>query len=213
MIGASAGGIEALQQLARALPAGLPASLFVTVHFPEQASKCAPANPRPCGSIDGHACRRRCTDRACADLRRASGLPLGARARRDSSWREPKEHGNRPAIDPMFRSAALAFGRRVIGVVLTGTLDDGTLGLAAIKRCGGLAVVQDPADAAFSSMPRSAIDHVDVDRIVPIELARTDARRTGRRATARSAGASHSRSRGFALPGSRRASSAVTVPT
>jgi two-component system chemotaxis response regulator CheB len=68
----------------------------------------------------------------------------------------------------MFRTAAIAFGPRVIGVVLTGNLDDGTSGLAAIKRAGGLAVAQHPDDAAFPSMPRSAIEHVQIDRVVAI---------------------------------------------
>jgi two-component system chemotaxis response regulator CheB len=83
-------------------------------------------------------------------------------------WHGPREHHTRPAIDPLFRSAALSAGPRAIGVVLTGRLDDGSAGLQAIKDCGGLAVVQDPADAEDPAMPLAALSAVRVDHQVPL---------------------------------------------
>jgi two-component system chemotaxis response regulator CheB len=83
--------------------------------------------------------------------------------------RGAREHGHRPAIDPLFRSAAVAYKERAIGVILSGSLDDGTVGLVEMKRAGGLAVVQDPHDTEWSSMPASAIRHAQVDYIAPAD--------------------------------------------
>jgi two-component system chemotaxis response regulator CheB len=83
--------------------------------------------------------------------------------------RGPKEHHARPAIDPLFRSAALAHGAGVISVLLSGGLDDGVVGLQVIKQCGGIVVVQDPADAEEPSMPSQALARVDVDHCLPLD--------------------------------------------
>ena len=83
-------------------------------------------------------------------------------------WNGPKENRARPAVNPLFRSGAQAYGARVTGVILTGGLDDGTAGLAEIKRSGGIAIVQDPARAYCSSMPESALAHVEVDHVAPL---------------------------------------------
>ncbi len=82
--------------------------------------------------------------------------------------RGPRENRHRPSIDPLFRSAALAARENAIGVILSGTLDDGTSGLIAIKHCGGIAVVQEPSDAMYPGMPESAIENVEIDHITPI---------------------------------------------
>jgi len=168
VVGASAGGIEVLQQLAAALPRDLAASVFVTVHFPEHGVSVLPrilarAGPLPAlHAVDGEPIVHG----------RIYIAPPGFHLLLERSCmrlvRGPRENGNRPAIDPMFRSAAVTFGPRVIGVVLTGLLDDGTSGLAAIKRNGGTTVVQDPADALFPSMPQSAMEYVEVDHVSPI---------------------------------------------
>lgn len=173
VVGASAGGVEALRDIVRILPADLPASMFVTVHFPEGGKSVLPQILNRAGSLRaGHA-----TDGEAIEPRRIYVAPPDHHLLVHNGTirlsRGPRENGYRPAVDPMFRSAAVRFGPRVIGIVLSGNLDDGTSGLAAVKRHGGLALVQDPQDALFDSMPRSAIEHVRVDRVASAgEIAR-----------------------------------------
>jgi two-component system chemotaxis response regulator CheB len=168
VIGASAGGVEALRTIAAGLPAGLPAAVFVVLHMsPEGPGLLAPLlskyGPLPAvQASDGDPIEKGRIVVARPDHH------LMLQNSHVRVVRGPKENRARPAVDPLFRSAALEYGPRVIGVVLTGSLDDGAAGLAAIKGRGGLAVVQDPGDALFSSMPRSALLAVKADHVVPV---------------------------------------------
>src|SRR3954471_7113799 len=168
VVGASAGGVEALTELVAELPAGLPAALAVVLHVAPSGTSVLPAILNRAGQLsarparDGDAIEAGCIYVAPPDQHLVvDDGRLGLR-------HGPRENGHRPAIDPLFATAAETFGPRVIGVVLTGTLDDGSSGLAAIKHHGGVAVVQDPDDALFSGMPASAIARVAVDHVVPL---------------------------------------------
>jgi two-component system chemotaxis response regulator CheB len=177
VIGASAGGVEALTRLVSELPPDLPAALFVSLHFPRSSPSVLPRILGRAGAlpalhpVDGEPIRPGHIYVAPPDFH------LLIRPEVVRLVRGPTENGNRPAVDPMFRSAAVAYGPRVIGVVLTGNLDDGTGGLLAIKRRGGVGVAQDPEDAMFPSMPTSAIEHGAADYIVPLEQLSTLLRR------------------------------------
>lgn len=168
VIGASAGGADAVSTLLSQLPSDLRAACFVVIH--RQAES---------------------TSRLISILGRSSSLPV-RRARETATIyhsnvyvapadhhlilqpeqmrvvRGPKENRCRPAIDPLFRSAASAYGPRVIGILLTGYLDDGAAGLEAIKKLGGTAIVQDPEDARVPSMPTAALKRIDVDHCLPV---------------------------------------------
>lgn len=163
VIGASAGGVEALQEVVGSFPADLPAAVFVVVHMfprsrsllPEILSAAGPLSA--CHPKDGELIQPGRIYVAPPDHHLKLALDhihLGT---------GPKEQHQRPSINVTFRSAALAFAARVIGVVLTGQLDDGTAGLWDIKQRGGVAVVQNPEDASFPSMPLSALREVDAD--------------------------------------------------
>jgi two-component system chemotaxis response regulator CheB len=168
-IGASAGGIEALKSLVHGLPADLPVPIFVVLHLSADSPGLMPTILSRAGTL---VAKHPVEGEAMAPARIYVAPPdqhmLVDPAGRIRLSRGPKENRFRPAIDPLFRSAAHAFGSRVVGVVLTGALDDGTAGLWAIKRHGGMAVVQDPKDAFVPSMPLSALRYVDVDHCVPL---------------------------------------------
>lgn len=173
VVGASAGGIEAVSMLIAGLPRDLPAAVCVVVHIrPYSESHLAEVLGRvaPLPTVTAQHGRRLTPGTihvACPDMHL-----LVERDGDDGVLRlvrGPKENRARPAIDPLFRSAALAFGPRVVGVVLSGALDDGTAGLWTVRDRGGIAVVQDPADAIVSGMPRSAIDEVGADYVAPAE--------------------------------------------
>jgi two-component system chemotaxis response regulator CheB len=163
VIGASAGGVEALQRFVAGLPADHPGSILVVLHLAPSGTSFLPAILQRLTSLicqaatDGEPLRSGRIYVAPANLHLS--LSLG----KVHTSAGPRENGHRPAIDPLFRSAADVYGERVVGVVLSGTRDDGTAGLAAIKRRGGVALVQDPDDAVFPGMPRSALDMVPVD--------------------------------------------------
>lgn len=171
VVGFSAGGIDPLLQLVADLPPDFPASILVVHHFPAQSVSALPSILNRAGPLPA--------TQAADGERVMPGRVYAARPDRHLMLHDgrirltlgPREHGHRPAIDPLFRSAARSHGSRAIGVILSGTLDDGTTGLLAIKQAGGLAVVQDPGLAAYPGMGASAIEHVGVDYVLaPAEL-------------------------------------------
>jgi two-component system chemotaxis response regulator CheB len=166
-IGASVGGIQALGTIASGLPTGLAATIFVVQHIHPAGPGFLPAILRNAGALPA----RHPTDGEAFEPGHILVAPpdhhiLVASGGRVHLSRGPRENRARPAIDVLFRSAALAFGPRVVGIVLTGYLDDGTVGLRAIKLCGGTSVVQNPTDADAPEMPRNALANASVDHVV-----------------------------------------------
>jgi len=165
VIGASAGGVDALQQVVADLPAEFPAAILVVLHVAASGTSVLPqilsrSGPLPASfARDGDELERGQIYVAPADHHM---LVHDGRVR---LTRGPRENGHRPAIDPLFRSAARTFGNRTIAVILSGTLDDGTAGAAAVHAAGGVTVAQDPDDAINPSMPLSAIENAHVDHV------------------------------------------------
>jgi two-component system, chemotaxis family, protein-glutamate methylesterase/glutaminase len=169
VIGGSAGGVEAMKRVCEGLPADFAAAVLVVIHIsptsrsvlPELLSRAGPLPARH--PNDEEAISHGKIYVAPPDfhmLLRPSGHVILRRG--------PHENRTRPAIDPLFRSAAVNYGSRVIGVVLSGLLDDGSAGLTAIKSCGGVCIVQQPEDAAWPEMPRNALAQDHVDHCAPV---------------------------------------------
>jgi two-component system chemotaxis response regulator CheB len=167
VIGGSAGAVDALQKIVNGLPASLPAAICIVVHLAPESPGLVHKVLERAGSLPAE---------VAADGRKLEAgriyvapvdqhLLVEPNALRLS--RGPKENMFRPAVDPLFRSAAQVYGPRVIGVILSGGLDDGTAGLWAVKQLGGMTIVQEPADAMSTGMPQSAIDNVAIDYRVP----------------------------------------------
>lgn len=163
VIGGSAGSIEALKTLVAALPSTLPAAIFVVVHLSADSPGLLPNILEYNSRLPVLAP----ADQAPIRMGHIYVAPPDRHLLLEPGWMRvthgPKENRFRPAIDPLFRSAAYAFSDQVIGVVLSGMLDDGTAGLWAVKDRGGIAVVQEPSDALYPSMPQNALRYVAVD--------------------------------------------------
>jgi two-component system chemotaxis response regulator CheB len=168
VVGASAGGVEALREFCSRLPADLPASVLIVQHMSPNAPSLM---ARLLGRVSALPVSAAVDDEPLQQGHIYVSVPdrhLLLRRGRLLVRRGPYENRTRPSVDALFRSAAVAYGSRVIGVVLTGALDDGTDGLIAIKRGGGTCVVQSPDDAAWPSMPQHAIRRDHVDHSLPL---------------------------------------------
>ncbi|GAA3962541.1 chemotaxis protein CheB [Hymenobacter antarcticus] len=174
VIGTSAGGMPALVRLVAQLPATLPAAVLVVQHFAPDSD-----GQQLVDRLASHT-QLRCRLPTDGETIEAGTLYLAPPDRhllaKDGSighllvTKGPRENHYRPAVDALFRSAAVAYGPRTVGIVLTGMLHDGTAGLEFIKRCGGVTIVQDPHEAEYPSMPETALRNVDIDYVVPLAM-------------------------------------------
>jgi two-component system chemotaxis response regulator CheB len=163
VVGASAGGVKTLLRLTASLPPDINAAIFIAQHLAPDRRSVLPELLNSHGKLRAALA----VDEEKVEHGRIYLAPPDYHLLIEEGFvrvmRGPKENGFRPSIDALFRSAARAYGPRAVGVILSGSLNDGTVGLRAIKTCGGKAIVQDPNEAAYRSMPLHAIRHVAVD--------------------------------------------------
>lgn len=167
-IGTSAGGVQALRFLVGGFRDDLPASVLIVIHLSAQFQSSLDAILTKAGPLPA----RFANEGETVEHGRIYIAPPGRHMLLERNKLRlgigPRENNSRPAIDPLFRSVGLCCGPRAVGVVLTGTLGDGSSGLHMLKQCGGITAVQDPEDAAFSDMPRAALSRSRVDHVVAL---------------------------------------------
>lgn len=168
VVGASAGGVAALLRVVPHLSPTIAAPILLVLHIGAHRSQLAELLDAR-GPLHAVTAEHGALPQPGTIHIAPPDLHLTLEGGRMQLHYGPKEHHARPAINPLFRSAALDRGPRVVGVVMTGAMDDGTEGLQAIKACGGTTVVQDPDDAAEPAMPRSALANVDVDHVLRLD--------------------------------------------
>ena len=168
VIGSSAGGVFALQEIVASLPLNLDASIFIVQHVSPDSQSLLPKILSHKGKLkavhptDGEVIEKGMIYIAPPDRH------MIIEHNRILIKKGPKENRFRPSIDALFRSAAYNYGSRVVGVILTGMLDDGTSGMWSVKRLGGVGIIQRPEEAAYPSMPTSVLEYVKIDYILPL---------------------------------------------
>jgi two-component system, chemotaxis family, protein-glutamate methylesterase/glutaminase len=168
VIGGSSGSLEALKILMSLLPGNLDAALFITLHIPNEAPSALPFVLRSAGPLPAFHPKDKEPIRTGSVYVAPPDFHLLVDQGQVRITRGPRENRHRPAIDPMFRSAARAYGPRIAGLILSGHLDDGAAGLLAVRMAGGLAIAQDPAEALCPEMPSRAIQYAGADQVLPI---------------------------------------------
>src|SRR4051812_27330020 len=170
VVGASAGGGEAFQTLVRGIPAGVPLTPAGVLHMPSAAESRLAEILSRAGPLPSGWARHGAPVEPGTIVVAPPDHHLVISDDRTFLLDGPRENGFRPAIDPLFRSAARSLGSRAIGVILSGTMDDGAAGLAAIQSFGGGTIVQDPEDALAGGMPKAALETITPDHVVPATM-------------------------------------------